>query len=240
MTETRDTKPRFPSIEQQPGLRDQVRDALEDMIVARELAPGTRLQESALAASLNVSRNPVREALTMLARDGWVDLRPRLGAVVHAPTDKEIRDYFELRAVLQSFAARRAAELVGPEDVASLRRVCRDGRDAVERGDFAAASQRNADFHEMVGLLADNAMLAQTLEVMKKRLLWYFRPVVQRRGLDSWAEHERIVDAIERGDGETAATLMQAHTDATGAVYPYHGEGTAPVAGDGETMEAVR
>jgi DNA-binding GntR family transcriptional regulator len=213
--------PAFPSIATEPGLRERVRDALEDMIITRALAPGTRLQEASLAAALNVSRNPVREALSVLARDGWVDLRPRQGACVHEPTDKEIRDFFDLRSALQSFAARRACEKATPEQIAELRAICRDGHAAIAREDYARGALQNSLFHEKIGLAADNVMLAQSLEVMKKRLLWYFSPVVQARGQDSWHEHERIVDAIESGDGELAASLMQAHTDATGAVYPY-------------------
>jgi DNA-binding GntR family transcriptional regulator len=213
--------PQFPSLTPDPGLRERVRDALEDMIITRMLAPGTRLQEASLASALNVSRNPVREALGVLARDGWVDLRPRQGACVHEPTDKEIRDFFELRSVLQSFAARRASEHATAADVTELRAICADGRAAIQNEDYAGGARFNSVFHEKVGVIADNVMLTQSLEVMKKRLLWYFSPVVQARGFDSWNEHDRIVDAIERGDGDTAAALMLAHTHATGVVYPY-------------------
>ncbi len=205
----------------EPGLRERVRDALEDMIIKRTLAPGTRLQETTLAAALNVSRNPVREALNVLARDGWVDLRPRQGACVHEPTDKEIRDFFELRSALQSFAARTASRRATPEDITGLRAICADGHRAVAEGDYDAAAQWNSVLHERIGELADNSMLSQSLDVMKKRLLWYFSPVVRVRGQDSWNEHDRIVDAIEARDGELAAALMLKHTESTGQVYPY-------------------
>jgi len=221
--------PRFPLIAQEQNLRDRVRDALEDMIISRELAPGTRLQENLLAAALKVSRNPVREALGVLARDGWVDLHARQGAWVHEPSEKEIRDFFELRSALQAFAADRASRHATSEQIVRLRAISERGRAAIVRQDYAEAARLNSDFHDAIGEMADNAELSQSLEMMRKRLLWYFSPVVSVRGLDSWTEHDRIIDAVEAADGALAARLMLEHTEATGAVYPFVDAGTPEV-----------
>ena len=70
-------------------LRESVYNAILDMIVGGELRPGQHLVENELAVSLGVSRQPVREALQWLNKDSWVDLRPGLGAFVHAPTTEE-------------------------------------------------------------------------------------------------------------------------------------------------------
>src|SRR5688572_17864341 len=95
---------------QPPVLRDQVYAALEELIINRTLRPGDRLLEAELADQLKVSRNPVREALTILAHAGWVDLRPRHGAVVHTPTMKEVDDFFQVRRALEEEGARLAAQ----------------------------------------------------------------------------------------------------------------------------------
>src|SRR3954452_12837597 len=83
------TRRRAPVIERPAPLRQAVFDALVEMIITRELEPGQHLVEKDLAASLGVSRQPLREALQRMHAEGWVDLRPALGAFVHIPTESE-------------------------------------------------------------------------------------------------------------------------------------------------------
>src|SRR5262249_59318784 len=84
-------------------------DALRDAIVDGRLQPGERLRTVALAESLNLSRTPVREALVQLEREGLVEIVPRRGAVVRAFANEDLLDLYEVRAVLEAAAARRAA-----------------------------------------------------------------------------------------------------------------------------------
>jgi DNA-binding GntR family transcriptional regulator len=204
---------------QAPVLRDQVYAALEELIINRSLAPGERLLEAELAEQLQVSRNPVREALTILAHAGWVDLRPRHGAVVHTPTPKEIEDFFQIRRVLEEEGARLAAKKAADADVRELRRLWEKGLVAVEAGDAAATARANSTFHDYVSQLADNRVLDEVLGLMKKRLRWYFAPVARLRGRASWDEHAELVDALAAKDGERAAGVMRAHSDATATLY---------------------
>src|SRR5690606_24154628 len=103
-----------------PVLRDQVYDTPQTLTTDGTLRPGERLLEAELAEQLSVSRNPVREALTLLARSGWVDLRPRHGAHVHQPTAKEVEDFFRIRQVLEVESVRLAAENATPDDATVL------------------------------------------------------------------------------------------------------------------------
>src|SRR5690606_25589719 len=96
-------------MEQHAALRDEVLLAIEGFIIDGSLPPGHRLIEAELARELDVSRNPVREALAVLAHTGWVDLRPRHGAVVHMPTASEVDDFFGVRRLLEADSAQRAA-----------------------------------------------------------------------------------------------------------------------------------
>lgn len=204
---------------QPPVLRDRVYETLEELIIDGSLPPGRRLLESELAEQLNVSRNPVREALTLLAHSGWVDLRPRQGAVVHEPTVKEINDFFVVRTLLEAESARFAARNTTPQDVAALRRMLKQGIAAVEAGDDAETARTNSLFHDRVAAVADNRVLDEVLGLMKKRLRWYFAPVARLRGRASWDEHDRLVTALEQHDGERAASVMRAHSDATATLY---------------------
>lgn len=202
-----------------PVLRDQVYDMLEELIIDGSLPPGRRLLESELAEQLNVSRNPVREALTLLAHSGWVDLRPRHGAVVHEPTVKEINDFFLVRTMLEAESARFAAANVTPGDVTALRRLLQEGLAAVDAGDEARTAKANSVFHDRVSVIADNRVLDEVLGLMKKRLRWYFAPVARLRGRASWDEHAHLLDALERHDGDEAAAVMRAHSEATATLY---------------------
>jgi DNA-binding GntR family transcriptional regulator len=76
--------------------------SLEELIIFGALKPGQHLVETSLAKQLHVSRAPVREALQLLHRDGWIDLRPRQGAFVHQPTLQEVDETFHVRTLLDA------------------------------------------------------------------------------------------------------------------------------------------
>lgn len=200
------------------ALREQAYETLERLIISGALPPGHRLAESELAEQMGVSRNPVREALTVLAHAGWVDIRPRIGATVHVPTRKEMEDFLLVRTFVKREAARLAAvnaDLVGIEE---LRALVARGVAAVERGDQHTSSELNSAFHEHVDELTDNLVLQDVLRSLKKRLTWYFAPVARTRGLASWAELGTLVEALGRHDGDAAARSMSDHCEHTAEV----------------------
>lgn len=206
-------------LEQPPALRDQVYATLEELIVSRTIPPGARLFEAELAAQLKVGRNPVREALTLLAHSGWVDMRPRHGVVVHTPTTKEVDDFFTVRGVLEEESARLAAQNADEADIDALRRLVEAGVSSLPDADEAATTAANAAFHSRVSAIADNRVLDEVLGLMKKRLRWYFTSVASARGRDSWREHGELVEAIAARDPDRAAQVMRAHSKATADLY---------------------
>src|SRR6516225_8466445 len=90
-------------------LRQSVYDALIGLIVRGDLPPGQHMVETDLARQLGVSRQPIREALHRMEAEGWVDLRPSQGAFVHVPTDQEVDELLDVRALLEAETARLAA-----------------------------------------------------------------------------------------------------------------------------------
>ena len=108
-------------------LRQSVYDALIDLIVGGELPPGQHMVETDLARQLGVSRQPIREALHRMEAEGWVDLRPSQGAFVHVPTDSEVDELLDVRALLEAETARLAAASSSPvrsAQLARLREIC--------------------------------------------------------------------------------------------------------------------
>ncbi|MDT5331919.1 MAG: hypothetical protein QOF31_3216, partial [Mycobacterium sp.] len=122
-------------LERAAPLRQAVYDVLVEMVITRELKPGEHLVEHELAAQLGVSRQPVREALQRMQSEGWVDLRPTLGAYVHTPTDAEADQLLAVRTLLEAESARLAAQGATPEHVEHLWELQRTGEKALADDD---------------------------------------------------------------------------------------------------------
>jgi DNA-binding GntR family transcriptional regulator len=200
-------------------LRESVYNAILDMIVSRNLQPGQHLVESELAVMLGVSRQPVREALQWLKNDGWVDLRPGLGAYVHTPTVEEADQLLAVRRLLETESARLAAQHVTEDGVVHLRELCRQGFAALEAEDVATMVTLNAELHATVMRLSRNDVLVELASQVDRRVRWYYTPVARHRGAQSWSEHSALIDAIAAGDADRAAEVMHAHTEHTRVSY---------------------
>jgi DNA-binding GntR family transcriptional regulator len=206
-------------------LRQSVYDALIDLIVGGELPPGQHMVETDLARQLGVSRQPIREALHRMEAEGWVDLRPSQGAFVHVPTDSEVDELLDVRALLEAETARLAAASSGPNpqtrpaQLARLREICRAGETAAEADDFGSAVAANNAFHAEIAVMGGNAVLAELADIVGRRVQWYYRMVAPARGHGSWTEHREMIDAIEAGAPERAQALARRHTERTRQAY---------------------
>lgn len=206
-------------IEPGPTLRQRVCESLERLIIEGDLAPGEHLVETELARELGVSRGPVREALQTLSRDGWVELRPRQGAFVRQPSESEVVEFFQVRALLEGECARLAALNVSPSSASTLRALIVDGWAAVALEEERALVAANAALHGFITELAGNATLCELTERLRKRSQWYYTPVSVARSHDAWDEHEAVIDAIVNGDAERAAAFLRAHVHAMQRTY---------------------
>jgi DNA-binding GntR family transcriptional regulator len=200
-------------------MSQQVFETLQGEILERVRPPGSRLIEDAIAADLGVSRTPVREALRMLAREGWLDLHPHAGAYVRQPGIEEVRDIFMLRELLERESARLAAARRTDDDIRVLRKVVERGTKAVAKGTPKVLAALNSDFHRSVAAAAANLPLQRFIDELDKHVRWHFAAVATRRADASWREHAAIVDAIEREDGAEAARLSAEHARRTRDTY---------------------
>jgi DNA-binding GntR family transcriptional regulator len=200
-------------LDETPPLRERIHEQLELLIISGSLAHGSRLVEGDLADTLGVSRGPIREALQLLWKDGFVDLRPRQGAFVHLPTQKEIDDFYDIRRALEREATRLAALRVTPAAAQRLRKSLEIAQGMLDKGDDPSAVHKKVRIHREISKIADNAVLDKMLSELEKRSNWYrgpFEPTNRRR---AWEEHEAIVAAIVAGDAEAAMSIISAHID---------------------------
>lgn len=202
-----------------PPLRERVRERIERMIIDGTYLPGQHLVETELANRLGVSRGPIREALHLLQLQGWIDLRPRQGAFVHQPSPDEIDQFFEVRALLEGEAAALAAGRATPDVVEAMYRQIETARRQIDLQDETALVQGNALFHGYVYRLAGNKVLQELIELLDKRIRWFFSPVTLERAVNAWTEHEELVGAIADGDSKRAAQIIREHTDRTRVAY---------------------
>ena len=201
-------------IEFTPDLTEQVHQRLLDAICDGELAPETRLTQEDLALRFDVSRQPVLQALRLLKKDGFVIDAGRRGLMV-APLDgATILHVYEVRAVLDGLAARKAA-LAGARLDKSL---ITQGRKTVAGGKVGAMIDADANFHAQIYRASGNPMLPDAADHHWRHIRRAMGAVLQsarmRDGI--WSEHEAILDAISDGDAERAERLAREHAEAAG------------------------
>lgn len=206
-------------LERPVPLRQAVYEAIVEMIISRALEPGEHIVESDLAAQLGVSRQPVREALQRLQNEGWVDLRAGLGAFVHVPTDVEADQLLSVRTLLETESARLAAKAANPARIERLWELQRAGEEALTRNDQDELVAANANLHAYIMEVSGNAVLAELISMVDRRVRWYYAPIARSRGGEAWEEHAALIDAIASRNGRRAADLMRRHTERTRAEY---------------------
>jgi DNA-binding GntR family transcriptional regulator len=212
-------------------LRRQVYDALQELITYGVLTPGQHLVESELAGRLGISRIPVREALQLLHRDGWIDQRPHQGAFVHNPSIREVDEVFTVRMLLEVESTRMATRHVRDKDLRDLKKLLGAGHRGLLRNDEKELVKLNSAFHGRLTQVSGNRVLSEMIARLDKRIRWYFAPVVSSRGRDSWEEHAGLVEALAARDEERAAEAMRAHAEHTRSAY-HAGRDSQPRATD--------
>jgi len=204
-----------------PKRSHAVRETLEERIVDGTYAPGTRLDEVALAKEFGVSRTPIRETLIQLSSSGMIDLRPRRGAIVAEMSPHRLCEMFEVMAELEAMCGRLAARRMTDEEHAALAAVherCEQARDSASIDDYFA---HNEDFHRLIYAASHNAFLVEQASSLQRRLRPYRRLQLRLRNRlkNSYSEHQGIVDALAKGDGELAAQRLRNHVIVQGERY---------------------
>jgi DNA-binding GntR family transcriptional regulator len=203
----------------QPNLVEQVRDAILDEVLSGALAPGDRIIQEQIAQALGVSRQPVQQALALLRNQGVLLDAPGRGLLV-APLDPDhVQHMYDIRAVIEGLAARRAAEMGAERAAKAGPALIEAGRKAVAAGSVSRMIAADMKFHEFIYLLSNNPLIASALETHLTYTQRVMGEVLIRdeKPRDIWDQHEAIMKAIARGDSERAEALVRLHlTQAAG------------------------
>lgn len=205
--------------EEAESLHGRVVDELRQRILSRRLKPGERLVEGRLAEELGVSRNPVREAIRVLASEGLVEVSARRGASVATMTLQEARETIEVRALLEGQNARLAARRHDKEVIKRIEAVLSKGSLAVAQGRVEQLSSLNQQFHRELAAASQNTVLGDLLKRLRERTAMLFSPTDPRQQRRAWDEHAGILRAIIDGEERLAAKLAAEHVLRAGADY---------------------
>jgi len=194
---------------------DRAYGAIRNMILSGELPAGAQLGEEALAEMCGVSRTPVREALRRLEADMLVGRTDTQRTFVADWSIDDVADAFELRAMLEGRAARRAAERMTDSAIARIRSANRSLGAAIQQPvpDVSGFLEGNREFHAIILEVAGSRRLAALLgtlieqPVVLRTARQYSREELRR----SHAEHEELTAAFARRDGAWAEAIMTSH-----------------------------
>ena len=199
------------------SFRDQAYAALKQAIVDADIyshAGEVRLDERQLSLSLGVSRTPIREAMTLLEQEGLLRTVPRRGIFIVRKTKKQIVEMIEMWAALESMAARLATVNASDEDIAGLRTMFDEFRNATPAEHIDEYSDANIAFHQAIIRLSGSHLMGETIENLFIHVRAIRRMTISQadRAARSIVDHMRIIEALERRDTELAERLVRQHS----------------------------
>ncbi len=197
----------------QPNLAEQVRKAIVSEIAAGKLKPGERIIQEQIAQVLGVSRQPVQQALLLLKNQGVLRDAAGRGLIVTSLDPKQVRHMYEIRAVIEGLAFRKAAENNADRAKKLGPALIQNGRKSVKSGSVAQMITADIKFHDFIYSLSENPMIAPSMEVQWTNTQRVMGEVLMRDETprDIWNQHEALLEAVIAGDATTAETMARHH-----------------------------
>jgi GntR family transcriptional regulator, rspAB operon transcriptional repressor len=196
-------------------MRDQIYPLVRRMILTGNIKPGEVIDEKAIAAQLDVSRTPVREAVKKLSDENLVEVIAQSGTRASRMDRKEIEEAFLIRRALEAESAAQAATRMTEAHADRLEDILLLHTRAIERKKFVEAIERDDDFHRYITDVSDLPRLWRTIEISKAQLDRCRHMMVPRKGEaeTTLKAHRNIITALKGGNSETAAQAMRDHLE---------------------------
>jgi len=206
-----------PLIIEYKSLTQRVYERLRTEILDGKLHPGTRVKQEELTKRLGVSRTPIREALQRLESEGLICFVRRSSATVSAIPSREIEEIFELRALLEGYAAEKAAQSLDEKAIRKLHKLIAEMDYHRAGEDVQKLLLKNEEFHRSICSLAGNETLLRMLDqiwrdIRRLRHDYLITPSGQEQSV---REHKALMDALERRDSDLIRKLVQKHSHRT-------------------------
>lgn len=198
------------------SLRDFVYHSLKQAILTGEFEPEERLLEIPLSERIGVSRTPVRDALKRLADEQLVTITPGCGAKVARIVGKNAFDALDVRIAVESMTVRLAAQNIKEQQLSEMRELNDIFKQSFDSGDYTVASEVDNKLHRLICEASGNSVLLAVMLLLEDHVLRYrveyIRELADCKQLVS--EHEELITALEKRDGEKAEQIITAHIHA--------------------------
>jgi DNA-binding GntR family transcriptional regulator len=196
---------------------ESLRDSLQERILNGEFREGDSLIQDAIADEYGVSRMPVREALRQLEACGLVAMRTHKGAIVTTIPTEQIKELFELRAMLECDILRRAMERCTDQDIAEARVLLGELEESYRRGDMASWGSLNWAFHKRLYMAADRVQtltILQSINLQTERYIRLHLLLTDGRGVAE-QEHRELLRLCALRETEQAVAFLHEHISGT-------------------------
>lgn len=191
--------------------REQVASILRSSILSGGISKGQSITLDSIGEQVGMSRTPVREAFQILANEGLLELRQNRCAIVKGISIEAIKDHYEMRILLETEALRRACQHMNDETLKAIQTVNKQGQRAKEAGDTEAYNLANQAFHMTIWEAADSEKLKSFLSLLWNGLSMNHLVTAQEYAGISLADHNKIVEQLEKKDYEGACETMRQH-----------------------------
>ena len=194
-------------------LYEDVADRLRDQIFAKQLAPGSWLDEQSLAEQFGISRTPMREAIKALASEGLVTMKMRRGAYVTEVNRSDLEQIFTVLSLLEGQAAKEAALKATEDELNLLDHLHHRLETAAADRDIEQFFEINGKFHELIQQIAGNCWMNGVIDDLRKLLKLHRKDSLTSTGRlqNSLVEHREILRAILKRDDLAAEAAMRKH-----------------------------
>lgn len=201
------------SVKPKRSLVEETYDILIDAICTGEFVPGQRLHQDEIAAKLNVSRQPVNSAISILKANGLVEDTGRRSVIVTSFDRDLLRSIYDYRTVVEPFAVRLAAKHLTSADRNHADKVLRAGEKALQRNNLRDLVRADMMFHEMIYNWSHNQVIQTSMRNNWHHIRRSMAEVLRDPSVISpvWEQHTEIVETLFDGQPDAAATIMESH-----------------------------
>ena len=197
------------------SLKDKVYESIKSQIIRGALEPNRHLSEAKLSEAMNISRAPIREAINMLEKEGFVTIIPRKGARVSDISKEEVENIWEIRSVLEGYAARTAARKCTDIELQKMGAIL----DQISQEDYNFTTYTRADskMHELLYKHLENTMLKETIARIRQNALRILNFALKKLVFDIKSaiqdthEHIKIVAALKTHDPQRTEAAVKFH-----------------------------
>ncbi len=202
-------------VEKPLTLRERIVEFIKDAVVSGRLKPGERVPEQEIAENFGISRTPIREAFRQLESEGFISLIPRKGAVVSPITDKDVREFYAIKSLLEGYAARTACEALTAREIRRLEGLNEAMERCAGKGDVKGFFRLDNAFHDTFLKACGNDKLYALVHSLVQQFERFRVTALSLPGRmeDSVSQHREIIEAFREADAPLVERLVRANAE---------------------------